>query len=58
MRAIDNMNAANPPRVFAEQFYLLNERIVGGQALVNFARDRDGGFFQYAVKCAGLCPIV
>ena len=50
--ALENLAAADPPRVFARRYVLLQERSVGGQAVVNYARGRDGGLFQYALKNA------
>jgi serine/threonine protein kinase len=49
-RALNNMRIASPPRPFAGRYLLLQERAGGSQAVIAFARDRDGGFFQYAIK--------
>ena len=38
--ALENMATADPPRLFAHKYALLNERAMGGQAVVNFARKR------------------
>lgn len=49
--ALENMALADPPPPLAGGFVLVNERVVGGQAIVNFARgDRVGTYDQYAVK--------
>ena len=48
--ALENLASADPPRVFARRYVLLQERSVGGQAVVNYARGRDGGLYQYALK--------
>lgn len=50
--ALENLALAEPMQLFASKYALLNERAAGGQAVVNFARDARGGFFQYAIKCA------
>ena len=52
LAALENMTLANPPHLFAERYRLKDERVVGGQAVVVFARDDCEGFFQYAIKCA------
>lgn len=52
--ALDNISSEVPRLAFARRYILLPERILGGQAVVNFARDESAGFFQYAIKCA-LC---
>ena len=44
------MAGKQPPELFAGRYMLLPERAAGGQALVNFARDATGGFYQYAIK--------
>jgi hypothetical protein len=49
-RALNNMRIARPSQPFAGRYLLLQERASGGQAVIAFARDRDGGFFQYAIK--------
>jgi hypothetical protein len=51
-RALDNIIMANTPELFAGKYVLLSERVVGGQGLVLFARSSDGGFRQFAIKCA------
>ena len=51
-RALANMRDAGPQEPFVGHYLLLKEQVQGGQALVVFARGRDGGFFQYAIKCA------
>ena len=49
--ALENMALADPPPPLMGGFVLVNERIVGGQAVVNFARGgRTGTYEQYAVK--------
>ena len=40
MVALDNLAVSQPRELFAGRYSLLNEREVGGQAIVNFARDR------------------
>ena len=51
-RALQAMAASQPPDLFLGRFLIMQERKVGGQATVQFARSGDGGFFQYAIKCA------
>jgi hypothetical protein len=51
-RPLDNLMAMRPPGLFNGRFTLLRERTRGGQALVQMAHDADGGFYQYAIKCA------
>ena len=50
--ALEHISREHPPPVFAGRYVLLQERVSGGQAVVNFARGRDGGYFQYALKHA------
>ena len=50
--ALEHISREHPPPVFAGRYVLLQERVSGGQAVVNFARGADGGYFQYAIKCA------
>ena len=50
--ALENMAQASPPALLAGKYMLLDERAAGSQAVVAFARGGDGGFFQYAIKCA------
>lgn len=45
------MATRRPPEVFAQEYVLLDERIAGGQAIVNFARDAATGAHRYAIKC-------
>jgi hypothetical protein len=54
-RELSAMASADPPQLFGGKYVLLNERVAGGQALVNFARDASGGYYQYAIKCGSLC---
>jgi hypothetical protein len=49
-----HMTNNRTPELFLGQYLLMRERSFGGQALVQFARSRDGSFFQYAIKCAAL----
>ena len=46
LRALNNMRVARPPQPFAGRYLLLRERAGGGQAVIAFARDREGGYFQ------------
>jgi hypothetical protein len=52
LEELRDIATADPPQLFAGKYVLLNERVAGGQALVNFARDSTGGYYQYAIKCA------
>ena len=52
--ALEHISREHPPPVFAGRYVLLQERVSGGQAVVNFARGRDGGYFQYAIKFASM----
>ena len=52
--ALENVAATKPAVDFAGRYLLLQERVEGGQAVVNFARDANGGVSQYAIKCAPL----
>lgn len=90
LSALDNILYADPPELFANRYTLVDERVTGGQAVVQvcsasrelcswqramvgmfgriqlatlrvmltrysavqFARGRDGGFLQFAIKCA------
>ena len=54
--ALDNMASRQPPEPFAKRYLLMRERVTGGQAVVNFARDEQGSFFQYAIKCVTKLP--
>ena len=49
--ALENFANAEPPQLFAGKYLLLDERVVGGQAVVNFARGPGGSIFTYAIKC-------
>jgi hypothetical protein len=49
-RALNNMRISSPPQPFAGRYVLLQDQAVGGQAVIAFARDEGGNFFQYAVK--------
>ena len=50
--ALQNQALATPAQVFAGKYTLLDERVTAGQSVVNFARNANGGFHQYALKCA------
>lgn len=50
-RALEKLAEAEPPQLFAGRYVLLQERVAGGQAIVNFARGRGAGLTQYAIKC-------
>ena len=50
--ALTDAVAARPPKPFQGRFILLHKRVSGGQALVQFARDANGAFSQYAIKYA------
>ena len=52
MTAVENMSEAMPPVPFAGRFLLSTDFAQGSQGLVVFARDRNDGFSQYAIKCA------
>jgi hypothetical protein len=48
--ALENMAACDPPQRFLGKYIITGERMMGGQAVVQFARGGDGGFFQFAIK--------
>jgi hypothetical protein len=48
--ALENMAACEPPHRFLGKYIITGERMMGGQAVVQFARGGDGGFFQFAIK--------
>jgi hypothetical protein len=50
--AVTNMAMSQPPLVFADRFLFTTDIIEGGQGVVVFARNRDAGLRQFAVKCA------
>ena len=50
------MAAAQPPVLLAGRYVLSADMVQGGQGMVVFARGRDNGLRQYAVKCAPACP--
>jgi hypothetical protein len=50
--AVTNMAMLQPPLVFADRFLFTTDIIEGGQGVVVFARNRDAGLRQFAVKCA------
>jgi hypothetical protein len=50
--AVTNMAMSQPPLVFADRFLFTTGIIEGGQGVVVFARNRDAGLRQFAVKCA------
>lgn len=52
MAAAHNMALSQPPVEFASRFLFTNDMVVGGQGLVVFARGRDAGMRQFAIKCA------
>jgi hypothetical protein len=49
---ISNMALSQPPLLFANRFLFTTDFVRGGQALVVFARGRDAGLRQYAIKCS------
>lgn len=49
--ALEHLAAKRPPGLIADRFAVLRDRVRGGQALVQMAKDSDG-FFNYAIKCA------
>jgi hypothetical protein len=49
--AVNNMAMSQPPLVFADRFLFTTDIIEGGQGVVVFARNRDAGLRQFAVKC-------
>jgi hypothetical protein len=51
-RALQRMANAGQQEPFLGRFLIMQEHSMGGQARVQFARGGDGGFFQYAIKCA------
>jgi hypothetical protein len=51
-RGLAMMATGNPPELFLGRFLIMSETRAGGQALVQFARGGEDGFFQYAIKCA------
>jgi hypothetical protein len=51
-RAMRQMVLAQPPLKFLGKYLIVQDHAEGGQAFVQFARGGDGGFFQYAIKCA------
>lgn len=59
--AIVNMSAAQPQVLFAGAWLLTAGMVHGGQGIVAFARGRDAGMRQYAIKCAPasrpVCPL-
>jgi hypothetical protein len=46
------MALAQPPMKFLGKYLVMQDCAEGGQAFVQFARGGEGGFFQYAIKCA------
>jgi hypothetical protein len=54
---LTNMALSQPPLVFADRFLFTAEIVEGGQGIVAFARGRDAGMRQYAIKCALCNPI-
>ena len=50
--AIVNMSAAQPQVLFAGAWLLTAGMVHGGQGVVAFARGRDAGMRQFAIKCA------
>jgi hypothetical protein len=49
--AVESMAMAYPPQPFLGKYILLMDRVLGRQALINFAVGCDGSGFQYAIKC-------
>jgi hypothetical protein len=52
--AVTNMALSQPPLAFADRFLFMTDMVAGGQGIVAFARGRDAGMRQFAIKCA-LC---
>jgi hypothetical protein len=52
-RALDHMavDVKGYGGLFAGRFRITKERRSGAQALVQFARGGEDGFFQHAIKC-------
>jgi hypothetical protein len=50
--AVTNMAMSQPPLVFANRFLFTTDMVEGGQGIVVFARSRDAGMRQIAIKCA------
>jgi hypothetical protein len=50
--AVTNMALSQPPLVFADRFLFTTDSVEGGQSIVVFARSRDAGMRQFAIKCA------
>lgn len=50
--ALTAMRDATPPERFMGKYLLMPDGASGGQATVQFARGGNGGFLQYAIKCA------
>ena len=50
--ALQAMERASPPELFMGKYHVVRDRVSGGQATVQFVRGGEGGFFQYAIKCA------
>jgi hypothetical protein len=48
---LHHMATAHQPELFIGRFLLMRERTASGQAVIQFARSGDGGFYQYAIKC-------
>jgi hypothetical protein len=49
--AVTNMAMSQPPTVFADRFLFTTDMVEGGQGIVVFARGRDAGMRQFAIKC-------
>jgi hypothetical protein len=54
--AVTNMALSQPALEFANRFLFTTDMIVGGQGVVVFARGRDAGMRQYAIKYVSPCP--
>jgi hypothetical protein len=50
--AVTNMAMSQPPLDFANRFFFTTDMVKGGQGIVVFARSRDAGMHQIAIKCA------
>jgi hypothetical protein len=52
--AVTNMALSQPAIEFANRFLFTTDMVVGGQGIVVFARGRDAGMRQFAIKCVSL----
>ena len=51
VRAIMNLATSQPQILFAGAYLLTTDVVYGAQGIVVFARGRDAGMRQYAIKC-------